>query len=312
MDDQIGGFSRYMVDLQESWKIILLMGFMSFIITLIYMFLLKWITKPILYVSLFLIFIFGALVTAWCLQRMQQFPKDSDDYNYSMAGGIVAGVLTLLYVIFLCCNWTNIAIGADIMGAAGDFLSSNSRLAFVPVICYLLCLPIVAWYAATNVYMYSMGTPEFVKDQMFASMKDEKSIEIMFWVFMFGFFWIIAFIIAILQFTIAASAALWYFGSNSDSGPSISVTKGIYWAFRYHLGSLAFGSLLIAITTMIKVLFEYFVKKYEKAAPENPIVKALICYARCMIWCLDACVKFISENAYIQVAINGHHFCKGA
>jgi len=43
------------------------MGFVSFIITLIYMALLKWITKPILYVSLFLIFIFGALVTAWCL-----------------------------------------------------------------------------------------------------------------------------------------------------------------------------------------------------------------------------------------------------
>lgn len=63
---------------------------------------------------------------------------------------------------------------------------------------------------------------------------------------------------------------------------------------------------------MIKVLFEYFAKKYEKAAPENAITKAIICYVRCMIWCLDACVKFISENAYIQVAINGSNFCTGA
>jgi choline transporter-like protein 2/4/5 len=31
-----------------------------------------------------------------------------------------------------------------------------------------------------------------------------------------------------------------------------------------------------------------------------------------MIYCLDSCVKFISENAYIQVAINGCHFCAGA
>jgi hypothetical protein len=145
---------------------------MSFIITLIYMFLLKWITKPILYVSLFLIFIFGALVAAWCAQRMQQFPPDSDDYKYSMAGAIVAGVLTLLYIVFLCCNWTNIAIGADIMGAAGDFLASNSRIAIVPIIAYLVCLPIIAWYGATNVYLYSMGTPVFVKDQMFASMEN--------------------------------------------------------------------------------------------------------------------------------------------
>lgn len=93
---------------------------------------------------------------------------------------------------------------------------------------------------------------------------------------------------------------------------SVSVMKGIHWAFRYHLGSLAFGSLLIAITTMIKVIFEYFAKKYEKLAGDNVIVKAVICYIRCMIWCLDACVKFISENAYIQVAIHGSSFCEGA
>lgn len=90
------------------------------------------------------------------------------------------------------------------------------------------------------------------------------------------------------------------------------MTKGVYWAFRYHLGSLAFGSLLIAIVTMIKVLFEYFAKKYEKLSGDNVLVKAVLCYIRCMIWCLDACVKFISENAYIQVAINGSSFCEGA
>lgn len=42
------------------------------------------------------------------------------------------------------------------------------------------------------------------------------------------------------------------------------------------------------------------------------MVKTILCLVRCMIWCLDACVKFISENAYIQVAINGCHFCAGA
>ena len=62
MSDQVGGFSKYMVDIQESWKLILVMGIASMFITLIYMFLLKWITKPILYVSLFLILIFGEAI----------------------------------------------------------------------------------------------------------------------------------------------------------------------------------------------------------------------------------------------------------
>ena len=63
-----------MIDLKESWKLILLMGFASMFITLIYLFLLRWITKPLLYVSLFLIFIFGVLVTVWCFRKMGEYP----------------------------------------------------------------------------------------------------------------------------------------------------------------------------------------------------------------------------------------------
>lgn len=79
-----------------------------------------------------------------------------------MAGAIVAAIITFLYVIFLCCNWKNIAIGADIMAAAGDFVSTCPRITLVPIFCYILCLPVVAWYAATNVYLYSTGEPKFV------------------------------------------------------------------------------------------------------------------------------------------------------
>jgi hypothetical protein len=176
----------------------------------------------------------------------------------------------------------------------------------------VLFLPIVLWYAAVNVYLYSLGDPKYVEKEMFAQLEPTEQSNQLFWVFMFGFFWITAFIIAILQFTIAATTALWYFqGSNSDA-PSVSVLTGVIWAFRYHLGSLAFGSFLIAVVTMLKVIFEYYAKKVEKMSGDNPMVKFLLCIARCVIWCLDACVKFISENAYIQVAINGVSFCEGA
>lgn len=168
LNKQMGGFSKYMHDLKESWQLILVMGIASLVITLIYLFLLRWITKPLLYVSLFLILIFGALVTVWCFRRMGEFPEGTDDYKFAMAGAIVAGILTALYVLFLCCNWTNIAIGADIMAAAGDFVSTNPRIAIVPLVCYLLFLPIVLWYSAVNVYLYSLGTPKYVEKEMFA------------------------------------------------------------------------------------------------------------------------------------------------
>jgi choline transporter-like protein 2/4/5 len=85
------------------------------------------------------------------------------------------------------------------------------------------------------------------------------------------------------------------------------------WGMFYHLGSLAWGSFLIAVTTMIKVIFEYFAKKAEMSgAANNPVAKAFLCCARCAIWCLDSCVKFISKNAYIQVALHSKAFCTSA
>jgi len=63
---------------------------------------------------------------------------------------------------------------------------------------------------------------------------------------------------------------------------------------------------------MIKVVFEYYAKQVQRLAGGNFIAKALICCARCCIWCLDKCVKFISENAYVQIAISGCTFCEGA
>jgi hypothetical protein len=64
---------------------------------------------------------------------------------------------------------------------------------------------------------------------------------------LFGYLWLNAFMIGATQFVIAATAAIWYFTSTSDSNGSGSIFRGYYWVVRYHLGTIAFGSLLIAI-----------------------------------------------------------------
>jgi hypothetical protein len=85
------------------------------------------------------------------------------------------------------------------------------------------------------------------------------------------------------------------------------------WAFTYHLGSIALGSLLVAIITLIKIVFEYLAKQNEKImGKDNFIFKAVVCCLRCVIWCLDCCIKYINLNAYIQIAIHGSNFCTSA
>jgi len=52
----------------------------------------------------------------------------------------------------------------------------------------------------------------------------------------------------------SSTAVIWYFKQGSASIP---VTKSVYRAFRYHLGSLAFGSLLVAIVEFIRLIVVY-------------------------------------------------------
>ena len=123
-----------------------------------------------------------------------------------------------------------------------------------------------------------------------------------------------SFIIGCAQFIIAATTCIWYFaqGGSADDKSKASLRIGFRWIFKYHMGSIAFGALIIAIMQMIKLAFEYFRKQYEKTVPANPCSKCLICCLRCFIWCLDSCVKFISKNAYIQIALTSNNFCSSA
>lgn len=124
--------------------------------------------------------------------------------------------------------------------------------------------------------------------------------------------WVNALIIGCCQFVISAAAAIWYFTSSSDTNGSGSVCRGVWWIIRYHLGTIAFGSFLIAVVQLIRIIFEYYRSQIEKANKENPMIKCLIWTTRCCLDCLERFIKFISKNAYIQCAITGKNFCASA
>lgn len=81
-------------------------------------------------------------------------------------------------------------------------------------------------------------------------------------------------------------------------------------SFRYHIGTLAFGSLIIAICRIIRLVLEYIDHKLKKY--DNEITRAIMCCLKCFFWCLEKFLKFINKNAYIMCAIHGKNFCASA
>lgn len=85
-----------------------------------------------------------------------------------------------------------------------------------------------------------------------------------------------------------------------------------FWrAIRYHLGSLAFGSLILAVIQTIRAVLTYL-QTQLRGAKENRVAKFLLMCLNCCCGCLEILIRFLNRNAYIEIAIYGYPFCKAA
>ena len=204
-----------------------------------------------------------------------------------------------LYCICICCCWKAIRIGIAVYQATAEYVSKNVRIFLLPIISYFFAFIWLLIWGVSAIFVFSVGEPkprpgyEFITEMQWS---DQTRYVAFYQIFML--FWINAFIMGICNFVIGASACIWYFEVNSDTGGKGTVGRGIWWAFRYHMGSIAFGAFLIAVCQMLRFLFEYYRRKLG-VAKKNPVVKCLLCYTGYLLWLMEKCIKFITKNAYI-------------
>ena len=129
----------------------------------------------------------------------------------------------------------------------------------------------------------------------------------------FGFLWTNQFFQGIGIMTISGSIAQWYFdnGDKDDSTNSgnKNVPQALFRTLRYHLGSVAFGSLIIAIVQFLRACLMYLDNQTKNLQQSNFALKVAMKIVACCLWCLEKCMKYISKNAYIVVAVTGRSFC---
>lgn len=142
------------------------MSGVTILISMFYIWLLKWITKPLLYVSMLLILLCFLVLGAFCYTEMVTFDPEleADNYNMALAGMCVSWAVGLLYLICICCCWKNIALGASIMECASEFVAGNVRIVALPVIAYLIVIPIFIMWTFCAIYLYSIGEATYVEN----------------------------------------------------------------------------------------------------------------------------------------------------
>ncbi len=125
----------------------------------------------------------------------------------------------------------------------------------------------------------------------------------------FVLLWSHTFVHACGQLSIAGSVSEWYFDKAPGSG---SVFAAMRRALRFHVGTAAFGSLIVTLVEVLRCVISFYVNRTKRLNKHSVAFKFLSCCANCCMLLLERIAHFASEMAYIQTAMHGTNFCASA
>uniref|UniRef100_A0A8D3CUU3 Choline transporter-like protein n=1 Tax=Scophthalmus maximus TaxID=52904 RepID=A0A8D3CUU3_SCOMX len=256
---------------------------------------------------------------------------------------IALSVIEAVVVIMLIFLRTRLRIAVALLKEGSKAISYIMSTLLYPIITFFLLAICIAYWAVTAVFLSSSGHAVYkvtpIDDKcmyanltcnpktfnqtnitkvcpgsqcMFAFYGGEsvyhRYILVLHLCNLFVFLWLVNFTIALGQCTLAGAFASYYWALKKPSDiPACPLYSSFSRAIRYHTGSLAFGSLIVAVVQMVRVVLEYLDHKLKGS--HNACARCLLCCLKCCFWCLEHFIKFINRNAYIMMAIYGKNFC---
>uniref|UniRef100_A0A8C5D3Q2 Choline transporter-like protein n=1 Tax=Gadus morhua TaxID=8049 RepID=A0A8C5D3Q2_GADMO len=240
---------------------------------------------------------------------------------------IILAIVEVVIILILIFLRKRILIAIALIKEASRAIGHVMSSLFYPLFTFLLLAMVIAYWAVTAVYppRPCSSSPLIIEHAMKADCQDSECLfafyggETAYHKYLIGlqfynvflFFWCANFVTALGQMTLAGAFSSYYWAFvKPDDMPAFPVFAALGRSLRYHTGTLAFGSLILSIVQIIRVLLEYIDHKLKGA--HNKCTRFLLCCLKCCFWCLEKFVKFLNRNAYIMVAIYGKNFCTSA
>jgi hypothetical protein len=219
----------------------------------------------------------------------------------------IAGILLLLTIGM----FKRIRIAVAIIKQASIAMLKMPLIVLFPLFTWILMLANFAYFIWILCYIVTPSGPMRISlDIANVVWNDPQINNYVLAYHIFGFLWTQFFISGINQVTIAGAIASWYWLLDKKEKLRSPVLKAFGRTMLYHLGSIAVGSLLIAIVEFIRLLVYQIQRKVAKS--QNQQLKYLLACLQCCLKIVSMIVKFINKNAYIYIAITGKAFFKAA
>lgn len=327
----LGSVGNAYSDIKKTWWVILIFAVIAIFLAVIWIITLRCSAGLFVWIAVIGCFVGLGFLTYIAFRYSGIYQKDGtfkfgfDDLSRNAKAFkvlfyvmIAVDVIILLLFIFLC---PRIKFTIGIIKFVSTVFGEVANLFLFPLFIFLL---LVIWWAicvGIAYVLYGAGKPTYdnkTDDGKYTigtlSLKYNAAIKYGSIYHFFMTLWGTAFIMALGEMTIAGVFAAYYFADeprdeNVGRGPII---KSLARAVRYHLGSIAFGSLLIAICQFIRAVLEYIDRKTKAAQQQNCFVNFIIKCMKCCMWCFEKFIRYMNRNSYILTAIHGYGFWTGA
>jgi hypothetical protein len=257
--------------------------------------------------------------------------KEEDERNRNICGvfGIVFATITALMLCVTLVFIKQIRVAGALLQCAAEAIIDMPALVIYPAWEVLVFVSLAAGFLFVTLLLASAGNDVSNTVYGYHEMEYDSDTQRMFVYWLFGFLWIAEFCSSVGFMVVAFCFALWFFApmkkpTEEDPEPEANEREMVGWPICtglkltvcHHLGTVAFGSLIIAIIQLVRICLEYIEQKRRQltGGGEDPpcfwgfIFKCL----RCCLWCLEKCMKALNKIAYITTVINGSGFCGSA
>lgn len=310
------GFDKRVEDIADVWPIYFICVGFAFLISAAYCYLLEHCAGIV--ITVLIVTLLAALIYLGVLmwRKYQKIHNDDDPddsgENWFYYGAIIFWCLAGYLSLMVCCLWGRITLAISVIRAAADFITDHHVVMLLPILNTFCCLAFFIYWMFGAAYIYSNGDVIYKEGYPYGKLNWGIWNRIFWYCHLFSLLWNMSFLIYFSHFTIAVMAVTWYYAKDKYNLNG-AFCKSIKWGIFYHYGSLAFGSLILAIIWAIQIMLAYIQEKVEtEGSPDNCIIKVFLKIIICIVACFERLIKFLSGHAFIEVAMRSVSFCEGA
>lgn len=252
------------------------------------------------------------------VDQSSKVSSDSDNEQaFRVAAYIMTGITIIILVMVIALR-KSISVAIDVIKLGAEAVNALSWEALVaPIIPVLLLFALLAYWLFVTVALFSVpGTAEeSTNSEAAAASANEfngtssytvtltptnQSLRYMIIYAFFGLLWTNQFLVGMTIMMLGGAVAGWYFSKGDESvekaglkyeQPALPVFTALWRAMKFHMGSVAVGSFLIATVQFIRAVMYYIEQQARKGQENNRLIKLIFMCIQCILWCIECILK---------------------